>query len=218
MNIAVLGTGMVGQTIGNKLIELGHSVIMGSRNANNEKALAWAASSGGKGKVDTFEEAAKVGEIIFNCTNGMGSLEALRLAKAENLAGKLLIDISNPLDFSKGFPPSLSVSNTDSLAEQIQREFPEAKVVKTLNTVNCQLMVNPRLLKGEHDIFVSGNDQGAKDQVVKILKDWFGWKTVIDLGDLSSARGTEQILPIWVRLMGALQTPMFNFRIVRSEV
>jgi predicted dinucleotide-binding enzyme len=214
MNIGVLGTGMVGQTIAAKLVTLGHSVMMGSRSASNEKALAWR-DANPNGSVGTFADAAKQGEVVFDCTNGMGTLEALRLAGAENLQGKILIDVSNPLDFSKGFPPSLSVSNTDSLAEQIQREFPEAKVVKTLNTVNCQLMVDPTLVPGAHDIFVSGNDPEAKAVVTTMLRDWFGWQSVIDVGDITSARGTEQLLPIWVRLMGQLKTPFFNFHIAR---
>jgi predicted dinucleotide-binding enzyme len=217
MKIGILGTGIVGQTIGTKLISLGHEVRMGSRDATNEKATAWVATAGEKASNGTFESAAAFGEILFNCTSGHGSLEALRQAGAENLNGKVLIDLSNPLDFSNGFPPSLWVSNTDSLGEQIQREFPEAKVVKTLNTTNCQVMVNPSLVPGSHDLFLSGNDVEAKATVATILKDWFGWQSVIDLGDITSARGTEQLLPIWVRLMGTLKTPMFNFHVARAE-
>src|ERR1017187_6020868 len=143
MKYAVLGTGIVGQTIGMKLIELGHEVRMGSRSATNEKAEEWSKIVGKNGTNGTFADAAGFGEIVFVCTNGNGTLEALRLAGGSNLSGKILIDISNPLDGSKGFPPILSISNDDSLGEQIQREFPEAKVVKTLNTVNCRVMVNP---------------------------------------------------------------------------
>lgn len=216
MNIAVLGTGVVGQTIGSKLLDLGHNVRMGSRNASNEKAVQWAGASP-HASHGTYADAAAFGEIIFNCTSGLGALDALKQAGTDNLRGKILIDISNPLDFSQGFPPTLSVCNTDSLGEQIQREFPEAKVVKTLNTTNCQLMVQPQLLPGAHDVFVSGNDAEAKAAVASILKDWFGWQSVIDLGDITTARGTEQILPIWVRLYGALQTPFFNFKIVRQD-
>src|SRR5947209_15464653 len=140
LKIAVLGSGMVGQTIASKLIELGHEVRMGSRTATNAKASEWSKQGAGKSSHGTFEDAASFGEIVFNCTNGNGSLEALRMTGAKNLAGKVLIDVSNPLDFSKGFPPTLTVCNGDSLGEQIQREFPEAKVVKSLNTVNCVLM------------------------------------------------------------------------------
>src|SRR5947209_6140866 len=207
MKIAVLGSGMVGQTIASKLVELGHEVRMGSRTATNEKATEWSKQTGGKSSHGTFEEAATFGEIIFNCTNGNGSLEALRMAGSKNLAGKILIDVSNPLDFSKGFPPTLSVCNDNSLGEQIQREFPEAKVVKTLNTVNCSLMVNPKQLAGDHDVFMSGNDTEAKAKVRDILENSFGWPVVIDLGDISTARGTEQLLPIWVRLMALWKSP-----------
>lgn len=215
MKIAILGTGMVGNTIGTKLIQLGHEVKMGSRTATNEKAAEWVKKSGSKASQGTFSDAAAFGEVIFNCTSGNGSIEALNLAGANNLKGKVLIDIANPLDFSKGMPPSLTISNTDSLGEAIQRAFPETKVVKTLNTMNCNVMVNPSLVPGDSDVFISGNDASAKEVVTDILKSWFGWKSVIDLGDITTARGTEQLLPIWVRLWGALKTPNFNFKIVR---
>lgn len=145
----------------------------------------------------------------------MASLSALKMAGADNLKGKVLIDIANPLDFSKGMPPSLSICNTDSLGEQIQRALPDTTVVKTLNTMNCQVMVDPSLVKGDHDVFVSGNDAGAKAKVTSILKDWFGWKSVIDLGDIKTARGVEMLLPFWITLRGQLQTGTFNFKIVR---
>jgi len=218
MKIAVLGTGMVGDTIGSKLIELGHEVKMGSRTAGNEKAMAWVSKHKKNASEGTFEDAAKFGEIVFNCTNGMGSLEALKQAGASNLQGKVMIDISNPLDFSKGMPPSLSVCNTSSLGEEIQKSFPEVKVVKALNTLNCSLMVNPgSLAGGDHNIFICGNDEGAKKQAKDLLEQ-FGWKSnaIIDLGDITAARGTEMILPIWLRLMGTLGSPAFNFKIVRN--
>ena len=215
MKIGILGTGIVGKTIGTKLVQLGHDVKMGSRTANNEKASEWVKASGANASQGTFAEAAAFGELLFNCTSGMVSLEALKIAGASNMNGKILIDISNPLDFSKGMPPTLSVCNSDSLGEQIQRAYPRVKVVKTLNTLNCNIMVNPSLVPGSHDIFVSGNDAGAKAKVIDILKSWFGWKTVIDLGDITTARGTEMLLPIWIRLMGAFQTPNFNFKVVR---
>ena len=215
MKIGVLGTGMVGEAIGTKLIQLGHEVKMGSRTANNDKTAAWVKQSGAKAAQGTFAEAAAFGEVLFNCTSGKASLEALTMAGVENLKNKVLIDIANPLDFSRGSLPSLLVCNTDSLGEQIQRAFPDAKVVKSLNTMNCNLMVNPGLLKEEHVVFVSGNDAEAKATVTLILKDWFGWQSVIDLGDITTARGVEMVLPLWVSLMGTLQTPLFNFKIVK---
>ncbi|MGH9874917.1 MAG: NADPH-dependent F420 reductase [Pyrinomonadaceae bacterium] len=215
MKIGILGTGIVGQTIGSKLVHLGHEVKMGSRTATNEKAAQWVKTGGMNASQGTFAEAAAFGELIFNCTGGAVSLEALKLAGDENLQGKILIDCANPLDFSKGMPPSLSVCNTDSLGEQIQRAFPNAKVVKTLNTTYCAIMVDPSLVAGEHDVFVSGNDKDAKAKVTEILKEWFGWRSVIDLGDISKARGTEMLMPIWMNLYGLLQTPHFNFRIVK---
>jgi predicted dinucleotide-binding enzyme len=216
MNIGVLGTGIVGDTIGTKLVQLGHNVKMGSRTATNEKAAAWVKKNGSRSSQGTFADAASFGEIVMNCTHGVASLEALKLAGAINFKNKILVDIANALDFSMGMPPLLSVCNTDSLGEQIQRAFPDAKVVKTLNTMNCILMVNPQLVaNGDHDIFISGNDAGAKTKVTEIVRDWFGWKSIIDLGDITTARTTEMLLPIWVALMGIYKSPNFNFKIIR---
>jgi predicted dinucleotide-binding enzyme len=216
MKLGVLGTGMVGNTIASKLVSLGHDVKMGGRDAANEKAAAWVKGAGAHASHGTFADAASYGEILFNCTAGIGSLAALQAAGAKNLAGKILIDVSNPLDFSKGMPPTLSVCNTDSVGEQLQRAFPDTKVVKSLNTLTCTLMVNPGLVAGgDHDVFVSGNDAAAKGKVVEILKGWFGWKTVIDLGDITTSRGVEMAVIFWVSLMGAQKTAMFNYKIVR---
>lgn len=215
MKIDILGTGVVGDTIGTKLIQLDHEVNMGSRSADNEKAAAWVKKNGRHALQGTFADAAAFGEIVFNCTSGMASLDALRMAGADNLKGKILIDVANPLDFSKGMPPSLSICNTDSLDEQIQRTLPDTKVVKTLNTMNCKVMVDPSLVKGDHDVFVSGNDADVKATVTRILKDWLGWKSVIDLGDIKMARGVEMLLPFWITLRGQLQTGTFNFKIAR---
>ncbi len=207
---------MVGETIASKLVALGHEVKMGSRTANNEKAAAWVRKAGARASQGTFADAAAFGEILFNCTLGLGSIEALNAAGKENLKGKVLLDLSNPLDFSKGMPPTLFVSNDDSLGERIQRAFPELKVVKTLNTINCNVMVDPARIPGEHAVFVSGNDAAAKTRVKQLLTEWFGWKQVIDLGDISTSRGTESYLPLWIRLWGALGTPDFNVQIVKK--
>jgi predicted dinucleotide-binding enzyme len=218
MKIAVLGTGMVGDTIGSRLVELGHEVMMGSRTADNEKAKAFVAKHEGKASAGTFADAAAFGELLFNCTAGVASLEALRLAGEANINGKILIDVANPLDFSQGAPPSLipSLSNTHSLGEEIQKTFPSAKVVKTLNTMWCGLMVNPTMINnGEHTNFICGNDGDAKQQVKSLLQE-FGWKTenLLDLGDITSARGSESVLPIWLRIWGATQNGAFNFKVV----
>ncbi len=227
MNIGILGTGVVGQTIAGKLAEIGHAVMVGTRDLSKTMAQsepgpyglppfsAWLKQHPGV-KSGSFTESARHGEVVINATNGSGSLDALTLAGASNLNGKALIDISNPLDFSQGMPPTLTICNTDSLGEQIQRAFPEVKVVKTLNTLTASLMVNPRqLADGEHHIFVSGNDAKAKAQVVSWLTSWFGWRHIIDLGDITTARGTEMYLPIWLRLWGALGTGMFNIQVVK---
>jgi predicted dinucleotide-binding enzyme len=226
MNIAVLGTGMVGQALAGRLSELGHDVVVGTRDVaatmartepdsmGNPPFGAWSAEHP-QVRLATFADAAADAELIVNATSGAVSIAALQAAGAENLAGKVLLDIANPLDFSQGFPPSLFVSNTDSLGEQIQAAFPQLRVVKALNTMNANLMVNPALLaNADHSVFVSGNDAAAKKSVTALLES-FGHTDVIDLGDISTARGTEMLLPVWVRLYGALGTPMFQVKIVR---
>ena len=217
MKIAVLGTGMVGEAIGSKLIETGHTVMMGSRTAENEKAAAFVAKhASGKASAGTFADAAAFGEIVFSCIKGMETMNVLKSAGEKNLNGKLLIDVSNPLDFSKGMPPFLSVCNTDSMAEEIQRAFPGVKVVKSLNTMWCGLMVNPAMIgSGDHNVFISGNDADAKRQVAGILKS-FGWseKNIIDLGDIKTARGTEMFLPLWLSIMGVTNSGAFNIKII----
>jgi predicted dinucleotide-binding enzyme len=216
VKLGVLGTGMVGKAIATKLAELGHEVRMGSRTEGNNEAVSWAAEAGSGASEGTFADAAAFGELVFNCTSGVASVDALNTAGAENLDGKVLIDVANPLDFSQGMPPSLAVCNTDSLGEQIQREFPGVRVVKALNTINCEVMVDPGKVPGEHMIFVCGDDDDAKAEAVRLLGE-FGWPEdrVLDLGDISSARGTEMYLPLWLRIMGGVGTGYFNIAISR---
>jgi hypothetical protein len=214
MRIGILGTGGVGQTLATALIQRGHEVKLGARSATNEKATEWAAKNGAAASHGTFADTAAFGEVVFNCTSGMASLDALKLAGAKNLDGKPLVDVANPLDFSRGMPPTLSVCNSDSLGEQIQAAFPGTKVVKTLNTMNAQVMVNPAMVPGEHDVFVSGNDAGAKARVSELLRS-FGWRNIVDLGDITAARGTEMVLPLWLRLFGTFKSPNLNFHIAR---
>jgi predicted dinucleotide-binding enzyme len=226
MRFGILGTGVVGKTIAARLADLGHEVMVGTREPaetlsrtepdryGNPPFSAWQEEHP-EVRLGTFAEAAAHGEMVVNATAGAVSLEALEQAGEDNLNGKIVIDVANPLDFSKGMPPTLSVSNTDSLGEQIQRRFPEAKVVKTLHTMNAYLMVDPaQLAATDHTVFVSGDDAEAKATVTELLRS-FGWTDIIDLGDITTARGTEMLLPIWVRLFGVLQKPIFNFKIVR---
>ncbi len=215
MKIGILGTGIVGNTIGNKLVRQGYETKMGSRVANNEKAIEWAKQAGEKASHGTFRDAAEFGDILFNCTKGEVSLEVLHSAGAEVLKNKILIDLANALDFSKGFPPTLSICNTDSLGETIQREFPDLKVVKTLNTMNCSVMADAFRIEGEHDVFLAGNDDEAKAAVCTILSHDFGWKNIIDLGDITGARATEMLLPLWVRLYGKYGHADFNFHVAK---
>lgn len=215
MRVGVLGTGMVGRAIATKLVELGHDALMGSRSAGNESATEWVAAAGPRASQGTFADAAAHGELLFNCTAGAASLEAIGAARGDDLAGKVLVDVSNPLDFSRG-APRLFTSSSNSLAELIQDAFPEARVVKSLNTVNCEVMVDPGKVPGEHDVFVCGNDDAAKAAVVELLRG-FGWPAdhVLDLGDLTAARATEAYLLLWIRLSGALQTRHLNVRVMR---
>jgi len=219
MRIAVLGTGVVGHAIGNKLLEGGHEVAMGSRSGESEAAQQWLRSIGGTGRVGTFADAAAFGEIVFDCTNGAHSLTALRQSGAKNLASKILIHLANPLDFSHGMPPSLTVCNTDSLAEQVQREFPQARVVKALNTVNYKVMVQPSLVPGDHNLFICGNEARAKAEVRKEISKWFGWETenILDLGDISASRGMEMYLPLWLCISCVLGNSPFNIHVAAGK-
>lgn len=215
MRIAVLGTGMVGQAIGSKLVQIGHQVRMGSRSAGGETAVAWVAAAGDGASEGAFEDAAAFGELVFNCTSGIGSLAALAQAGSANLDGKVLVDVANPLDVSSG-ELRLAVCNEDSLAEQIQRAHPAAKVVKALNTMNCSVMVDPALVGGEHVACICGEDAHAKEQVRSLLGE-FGWPSgrVLDLGGIRAARGLEMFLPFWLELMRNQGTATFNLAIQR---
>jgi predicted dinucleotide-binding enzyme len=230
MKIAILGTGTVGRTLASKLVELDHDIMMGTRNVSEKLASTEKDNYGNPSfsewivsnkeiRLGTFSEAAAFGDTVINATNGGNSVTALIHAGAKNLAGKVLIDIANPLDFSNGMPPCLlpGINNTNSLGEEIQKTFPETLVVKTLNTMWCGLMINPGLIgKGDHINFISGNNTEAKARVSKLLNQ-FGWldENIVDLGDITGARATESILPIWVRLLGTMKSNVFNFKIVR---
>jgi len=227
--IAVIGTGSVGQTFASKLVSLGHEVMMGTRDVaaklaapgkdmyGNPPFAEWHAANKNV-QLGTFAEAAAFGEIILNVTQGGNSINALNLAGSKNLDGKIIIDIANPLDFSKGMPPSLilELSNTNSLGEEIQKTFPGAKVVKTLNTMWAGLMVNPNMIGGgDHTAFICGNDAEAKTKVKSLMNE-FGWRNenILDLGDITSSRGTEAVLPVWLRIWSATQNGAFNFKVV----
>jgi predicted dinucleotide-binding enzyme len=221
MRVAILGSGVVGRTLAAAFAERGHEVAMGTRDVeqllerevDGQPLGAWFSQH--EVRPASFADAAATGEVIVNATAGSVSLEALEAAGAEHLAGKILLDAANPLDFSRGMPPTLTVANTQSLGEQIQQAFPEARVVKVLNTVTAALMVQPDLVGGgQHDLFVCGNDAWAKAEVVALLREQFGWRTIHDLGDISAARGMEMYLMLWIRLMGTQGGPRFNVRVV----
>ena len=230
MKIAIIGTGVVGRTVASKLVELNHDVTIGTRNVvdkltstakdnyGNPSFVEWHKANS-KVKLGTFADSASFGELLINATNGSNSVTALIQSGTKNLAGKVLIDIANPLDFSNGMPPSLlpGLNNTNSLGEEIQKTFPDTMVVKTLNTMWCGLMINPKLIgNGDHINFISGNNQDAKIKVRKLLHQ-FGWtdENIIDLGDITAARATESLLPIWLRVMGVTKSGAFNFKLVK---
>lgn len=216
MRFGVLGTGEVGRTIAGRLVDSGHEVVLGSRTPDNPAAAAWAAAAGDRAGHGTFAAAAEAGEVLFNCTPGTVSLDVLATIPGAALAGKILVDVANPLDHSGGFPPTLAVCNTTSLGEQIQAAHPDLRVVKALNTMHNSIMVDPARLGGEHHVFVCSDDADAKARVVSLLGEW-GWpaEAVIDLGGIDNARGTEMVLPLWVRLYATLGAPDFNLAVVR---
>ncbi len=226
MKIGILGTGIVGRTLADGFARQGHDVAIGTRDVKalmartdpdamgNPPFAEWHREHVAIG-VATFADAAAHGELLVNAAHGSNSIEALTAAGTANIDGKILIDPSNALDFSQGYPPFLFVSNTDSLAEQIQRAFPNVRVVKALNTMSAALMVDPgQLADGDHTTFVCGNDGGAKAEVTTLLKEAFGWQDVMDLGDLTNARATEAYLLMWTRLQPVVGTHLFNVKVV----
>jgi predicted dinucleotide-binding enzyme len=228
MRIGVLGTGMVGRALAGRLAGLDHDVVIGTRGVEQTLARSDPDAMGNPPYAEwqednpavqlvTFADAGAHGELIVNATSGTGALSALEAAGATNLNGKVLVDVANPLDFSQGFPPFLSVANTDSLGEQIQRTFPDAHVVKTLNTMNAYVMIEPSRVPGRHSVFLAGEDAGAKETVKGLLAE-FGWpeEAIIDLGGIRAARGTEMYLPLWLELMGTLGTGDFNIQVVKA--
>ncbi len=211
VHITVIGTGAVGRTLAVAFHRLGHDVVVGTRDP--EETAARPEWQGMEVPLAALAAAAEGAEVVVNATNGAASLEAL--GQVEGLAGTVVLDAANPLDFSQGFPPTLSVKDTDSLAEQIQRAFPGTRVVKALNTVNAQVMVEPgRVGEGDTTIFVAGDDAEARRTVRGLLEE-LGWRDVLELEGLHNARGLEMWLPLWVRLMGTLGTADFNLKVVR---
>jgi 8-hydroxy-5-deazaflavin:NADPH oxidoreductase len=214
MKIGILGTGMVGETLGTKFVQLGHQVKMGSRTANNENAAKWVAKNGDNASAGTFADATEFGEIVFLCLKGDVEMDVVRSVGPKPFGSKPVVDVSNPLDFSHGMPPSLSICNTNSLGEEVQKALPSARVIKTLNIVNCEVMVEPNKVGAQPTMFICGNDSTAKTSVTTLLKN-LGWTDIIDLGDITKSRATEMLLPIWLSLMQTLGHVNFGFKVVR---
>lgn len=223
MRIGILGTGVVGRTLSAKLLLVGNEVMMGTRDVEELLARSgredpfpgWRSANPGV-RLGSFSASAEYGELLVNATSGIASLEVLSGIDPHLLNGKVIIDVANALDFSKGSPPTLAFCNTDSLGERIQHALPHAKVVKALNTMNAEVMVDPRKLAGgDHHLLLCGNDPVAKRRVADLLRIWFGWKSAVDLGDITAARAMEMLLPLWLRLWDSLETPLFNLKIVQ---
>lgn len=223
MKIGIFGTGGVAQAFATRLTELGHTVMLGTRNATEKRKDPKFSEFSDKNPavaLGSFAETAAFGDFLVNASKGDATLAILASANLAHLKGKVLMDVSNPLDFSHGMPPVLipELSNTNSLGEEIQRRFPELRVVKTLNTMWNGIMLYPTRLEGAHVNYLCGNDTAAKEEVRTLLHG-FGWQDnqLMDLGDISSARATEATLPIWLRVYGAKQTGAFNFGIVTGS-
>jgi 8-hydroxy-5-deazaflavin:NADPH oxidoreductase len=223
MKIGIIGSGVVAQTLGAKLVDLGEDVVLGTRDPkklDEKRHMAstlrqWLQSVQDRAKVATFQEAAVHGDLLINATVGDKSIEALKRAEADGVGAKILIDTANELDFSKGMPPRTLASQDNCLAEKIQAAFPDLRVVKALNTIGAPVMVDPKAVGGgDHTAFIAGNDKDAKVRVTELLRS-FGWSDVMDLGDVSAARGPEMYMAMWLRLWGATQTGMLNIKVVR---
>jgi predicted dinucleotide-binding enzyme len=214
MKIGILGTGMVGETLGTKFVQLGHQVKMGSRSVNNESAVKWVKAAGANASQGTFADAAAFGEMVFICLKGSTFLDVAKTLDPNALNGKVLVDVSNPLDFSSG-ALTLSICNANSLGEEVQKAVPSAKVVKSLNTVNCEVMVDPAK-GGNPTMFVCGNDTEAKKQFSELLKT-LGWRDILDIGDITKSRGTEMLMHLWMNLYQSFGTPHFGWKIVRGS-
>lgn len=211
MKIGVLGTGPVGYALANRLRELGHDVSMGSRTADNERLVAWTAATGAPG--GTFATAAQEAELLVLAISGSAVVDVLAAARPAD--GTIVLDVSNPLDFARGFPPALSTGAWDSIGERLQAAFPALRVVKSLNTVANSVMVRPDRLSGPHTMFVAGDDAAAKQTVTDLLRA-FGWTDVLDMGGITGARGLEAYVLLWVQLYSAIGTENFNIHVLRN--
>jgi predicted dinucleotide-binding enzyme len=214
MNVGILGTGDVGRALGRAFIALGHTVMMGTRDTHNEKALAWAQEVGVNGSVGTFADAAAFADLVVLATLGVANENAITMAGPQHFRGKVLIDTTNPLDFSGGMPPKLAVSGNDSAGEGVQRLLPDAYVVKAFNTVGNAFMFRPDFPGGPPDMFICGNHDHAKTTVTAILKD-FGWG-VVDVGGIECSRYLEAMCVVWV--LSAVGTGNWNqaFKLLRK--
>ena len=196
MRIGILGSGRVGQALGVGFAGLEHEVMIASRNPRQEKVKLWLEQTGRGTSAGTFAEVARFAELAVLATSWDGTESAIRLAGPQNLAGKIVIDVINPLDYSTGGPPQLAIGHTNSAGEEIQRRLADSFVVKAFNAVGLEHMVNPQFPGGPPDMFICGNDAQAKQTVTDILHD-FGW-SVVDLGGIELSRYLEPLAMIWI--------------------
>lgn len=215
MRCAVFGTGDVGPVLATGLISLGHDVMLCSRDSSNPKVRAWIEKNGDRARGGTWEDGAKFGELIVLATLGVATEQILLDAGVDNFGGKVVIDATNPLDFSRGVPPTLSIGHTDSLGELVQRTIPSARVVKAFNTVGNALMVRPQLPGGPPDMFICGNDEGAKALVRELLHE-FGWG-IADIGGIEGSRHLEPMCMAWVMYGFTSGTWGHAFKLLRGS-
>lgn len=215
MKIGILGGGEVGRSLGRAFAAHGHDVMISSRDTKKPELMAWRAEVGNRGRIGSYAEAATHGDVLVLCTVGAAAEAVVDLAGPRNFDGKAVIDVTNPLDFSRGMPPGLFVGTTDSLGERIQRKVPMAKIVKTLNIVNNQTMINPKMKDGLPDMMLAGNDAASKRTVAGLLKE-FGWGEPIDIGGIDGARWLEALVPLWVRACQATGSWNVAWRVLKS--
>lgn len=215
MRVGILGSGVVGQSLGRGFAGRGHEVVLGTRTPDSEKLAPWKREVGDRGRTGTFAQAAAYGEVLVVAVLGTAAEQAIDLAGPRSFDGKVVIDVTNPLDFSKGMPPGLFVGMTDSLGERIQRKLPRAKVVKCFNIVNNQTMIDPSNTGTKPTMLLCGNDEGAKRKVTEILEQ-FGWDDVVDIGGIDGARWLEAHVPLWVRVTMQKNTWFLGFKVVHA--
>jgi 8-hydroxy-5-deazaflavin:NADPH oxidoreductase len=211
--VGVLGSGVVGQQLAIGFSGCGHDVMIGTRDPDKPELREWLSGDGAGIRPGSFQEVGAHGELLVLAVLGDAAEQAIAAAGRENFSGKVVIDAMNPLDFSGGFPPKLSITGEDSLGERVQRALPEARVVKAFNTIGNQYFVNPQFSDGQPTMLIAGDDDQAKGTVTDLLAD-FGWSDVVDLGGIEGSRELEAICIAWVKLIGVRGSADHGFQLL----